>query len=105
MSSDDVLRRVDFPLVRGQSASLNLKEENCLVLNPGETRTFKRGSGNAVVLAVGLWAERKTASGPIQIHITGTSNLHTTITNSPTSERYHRTLFRDLRRVLIKNKC
>lgn len=75
------------------------------MMNPGETRTFKRGSGNAVVLAVGLWAERRTAKGPIQIHITGTNKIHTTVTNSPSSERYHRTLFRDLRRVLIQNNC
>ena len=74
-------------------------------MNPGQTRTFKRGNGNAVVLAVGLWAERKTSDGPIHIHIAGTGSGHTTVTNSPDSERYHRTLFRDLRRVLVQHKC
>jgi hypothetical protein len=31
--------------------------------------------------------------------------MHTTVTNNPDSERYHRTLFRDLRRVLLENQC
>ena len=74
-------------------------------MNPGDTRTFKRGTGNAVVLAVGLWAERRTANGPIHIHIAGTGKGHTTVTNSTGSERHHRTLFRDLRRVLLKHNC
>jgi hypothetical protein len=74
-------------------------------MNPGDTRTFKHGEGNAVVLAVGLWAERRNGDGPIHIHITGTDRIHTTVTNNQNSERFHRTLFRDLRRVLIEHKC
>ena len=74
-------------------------------MNPGDTRTFKTGNGNAVVMAIGLWAERKSADSPIQINITGTNKMHTSVTNSTTSERYHRTLFRDLRRVLVDNDC
>jgi hypothetical protein len=27
------------------------------------------------------------------------------VTSDPESERYHRTLFRDLRRVLVDNQC
>ena len=74
-------------------------------MNPGDLRTFKRGNGNAVVVAIGVWAERPRSDGPIQIHITGISGKHTTVTNQPDSERYHRTLFRDLRNLLINNKC
>lgn len=74
-------------------------------MNPGEIRTFKKGTGNAVVLAVGVWAEREREGGPIQIHITGTSDFHTTVTNNEKSERYHRTLFRNLRRLLVEQKC
>jgi hypothetical protein len=74
-------------------------------MKPGEIRTFKKGTGSAVVLAVGVWAERSRKSGPIQIHITGTRTLHTTVTNNPKSERYHRTLFRELRRLLLQNNC
>ncbi len=73
-------------------------------MNPGDIRTFKRGEGNAVVLAIGVWAERSEA-GTIHIHMTGTSDFHTTVTNSLDSERYHRTLFRNLRRVLMDDKC
>ncbi len=74
-------------------------------MKPGDVRTFKRGEGNAVVLAVGVWATRETEKGPIRIDITGPKDMHTTVTNNPGSERYHRTLFRDLRRVLLENKC
>jgi len=70
-------------------------------MKPGVVRTFQKGTGNAVVLAVGLWAARQSKSGPIHIHITGTARFHTTVTNDPDSERYHRTLFRDLRKLLI----
>jgi hypothetical protein len=40
-------------------------------MKPGDVRKFKHGEGNAVVLAVGLWATRE----------------------------------RDLRKVLLENKC
>jgi hypothetical protein len=74
-------------------------------MKPGDTRSFKKGTGSAVVLAIGVWAERKPKTGPIQIHITGTKQFHTTVTNNPDSERYHRTLFRDLRKLLVQNNC
>ncbi len=75
-------------------------------LNPGDIRTFQRGKGKAVVVGIGLWAERSRGSGPIHIHMTGMGKKgHTTVTNQPSSTRYHRTLFRDLRRLLIQEKC
>ncbi len=74
-------------------------------MNPGDVRTFKRGTGNAVVVAVGTWAERPKSNGPIQIHLAGIGGKHTTVTNQSESERYHRTLFRDLRKLLIQNDC
>jgi hypothetical protein len=52
-----------------------------------------------------VWAARQSQSGPIHIHITGTEKFHTTVINDPDSERYHRTLFRDLRRLLIEQNC
>jgi glycine/D-amino acid oxidase-like deaminating enzyme len=72
-------------------------------MRPGDIRTFKRGDGNAVVLATGVWAERRGKQ--IHIHITGTPTFHTTITSDPNSERYHRTLFRNLRKLLVDNHC
>jgi hypothetical protein len=48
------------------------------MMKPGDIRTFKKGSGNAAVLAVGVWAARQTKNGPIHIHITGTEKFHTT---------------------------
>ncbi len=74
-------------------------------MNPGDIRTFKRGEGNAVVLAIGVWGTQARDNGPIEIHITGPERFHTTVNNGPESERYHRTLFRDLRRVLVDQKC
>ena len=74
--------------------------EEHATLEPGTIRVF--GPRGSIVLGIGLWA-RKTDSGWIQIHITGGENFHTTVTNSPTSQRYHRTLFRNLRRRLIEN--
>ncbi len=55
-------------------------------MKPGEVRVFQKGSHRALVMAVG----------------TGTKNFHTTVVDRPGSERYHRTLFRDLRRLLVK---
>jgi hypothetical protein len=74
-------------------------------MKPGEVRTFRKGAGNAVVLVVGVWAERAGKNAPIQFHITGTLKFHTTVTNNSESERYHRTLFRNLRKVLLDNNC
>ena len=55
----------------------------------------------AVVAGVGMWAERQGQW--ISIHLTGP--CRTTVTNNPDSERYHRTLFRDLRRTLMHEGC
>ena len=74
-------------------------------MKPGDVRTFRSGTGNAVVVAVGVWAKKPKKNGPIHIHVTGVRGKHTTVTNQPKSERYHRTLFRDLRNVLIANNC
>ena len=73
------------------------------LLSPGDVRTFKRGRGTAVVVGLGLWAERQGRW--IHIHMTGPDDSHTTVTNNPDSERFHRTLFRDLRRTLIREHC
>jgi hypothetical protein len=71
-------------------------------MKPGDVRTFR--GGQAVVLATGVWVKRDGKKW-IRIDITGTKNFHTTVTNDKNSERYHRTLFRDLRRVLLANGC
>jgi hypothetical protein len=73
------------------------------LMKPGDIRTFKSGNGNAIALAVGIWAKRRGKQ--LHIHITGTRNFHTTVTNDPESERYHRILFRNLRRLLMENRC
>lgn len=74
-------------------------------MKPGEVRTFKKGQGKAVVVAVGVWVERKKESSPLQIHLAGISGRHTTVTNRKGAPRYHRTLFRDLRKLLVDNDC
>lgn len=71
-------------------------------IRPGDIRVFR--PGQAVVLATGIWAKR-AGKNWIRIDITGTREFHTTVTNDPSSKRYHRTLFRDLRRVLVENGC
>jgi hypothetical protein len=71
-----------------------------LEMKPGDQRTFKSGNGKAVVLAIGIWAKRDGKN--LRIDITG-AGTHTTVTNNKDSERYHRTLFRNLRKVLIAN--
>jgi hypothetical protein len=70
-------------------------------LRPGSVHVYEpRG---AVVLGVGIWA-KKDSSGRIHIHIAGGERFHTTVMNNPDSKmRYHRTLFRNLRRTLIAN--
>ena len=71
----------------------------------GDVRTFKKGKGNALVLGIGVWAQRDSDGGTIHIHITGTQTFHTTVTNADKSERYHRTRFRNLRNLLLENDC
>jgi len=70
-------------------------------IQPGDVRLFKKGDGNAVVLAIGIWAAKR--GNQLHIDITGTKTFHTTVTSDPNSKRYHRTLFRNLRKVLVDN--
>jgi len=72
-------------------------------ISPGDVRTLQQGQGKAVVVGLGLWAEQQGQW--VHIHLTGPNHSHTTITNNPESERYHRTLFRDLRRTLLAQDC
>ena len=71
-------------------------------MKPSDERTFEKGNGNAVVLAVGVWAARDGML--LRIDMTGDST-HTTVTNRPGSARDHRILFRDLRKMLMANGC
>jgi hypothetical protein len=68
-------------------------------LKPGDVRLFKEGYGASLAVAIGVWAKRDGKH--IRIDITGLGG-HTTVSNRP-GMRYHRTLFRNLRRFLIKN--
>jgi hypothetical protein len=70
-------------------------------MNPGDVRTFEEGRQLALVIGIGVWAERR--GDWIDVHLTGTEKFHTTVTNQRDSERYHRTLFRNLRRLLVEN--
>ena len=72
-------------------------------MSPGDVRTFKHGEGNALVVGLGMWAKRQGKW--IHIHLTGPDDSQTTVTNNPESVRYHRTLFRNLRRTLVKQSC
>ena len=69
-------------------------------MNPGDIRMFKKGQRRALVLALGVWAEGR--GDWIDIHLTGPADFHTTVTDQTESARYHRTLFRNLRHVLIR---
>ncbi len=73
------------------------------MMSPGDVRTFQQGNGNAIVIGLGLWAKKEGKW--IQIHMTGPNDLHTTVTNNPDSVRYHKTLYRDLRRTLVDQGC
>lgn len=72
-------------------------------MSPGDVRTFKRGTGNSLVVGLGVWAVKKGRW--IDIHLTGPDNSHTIVTNNPESVRFHPTLFHDLRQTLVKQKC
>jgi hypothetical protein len=71
-------------------------------MRPGDVRLFEGRNKKAIAVTIGLWAERRSAYQPIQIHITGNGG-NTTVNNQIGSERYHRTLFSNLRRILVKN--
>ena len=68
-------------------------------MQPGDVRTFE--GERAITAAFGIWAEKR--GNWIYINITGDNqNLrHVIIVNNPESVMYHRTLFRDLRQLLI----
>jgi hypothetical protein len=55
----------------------------------------------ALVLTLGIWTAKD--GDVIVIHLAGDGEFfaHTTVNNNPGSARYHRTLFRNLRRVLV----
>jgi hypothetical protein len=69
-------------------------------MRPGDIRVFQSGRRRALALAIGIWAEQRKSNAPIHIHITGTSDFHTTVTDDPESERHHRTLFRNMKHLL-----
>ncbi len=71
-------------------------------LKVGQVRVYQ-GKKRALALVIGLWAEKRKKTSPIHIHITGTSRFHTTVTNRPGSQRHHRTLFRNLRYLLVEH--
>ena len=56
-------------------------------MNPGDVWEFEEGGRLALVVGIGVWAERQGKG--IQIHLTGTPDFHTTVTN------------RNLRRLLL----
>jgi hypothetical protein len=68
---------------------------------PGDSKAIEHNS--AFTLTLGVWVEKHGTV--IEIHLTGDGELfsHTTVNNNPASPRYHRTLFRNLRRILIEN--
>jgi len=72
-------------------------------MKPGDVRTFKKGQGKVVGVAVGVWVKRQGKA--LHIHLTGIGGRHTTVKNQRGSERYCRTLFRDLRNLLVKSNC
>jgi len=72
------------------------------MLRPGAVHVYK--PGRSIVLGVGLWA-KKNKAGQIHIHLTGGERFHVTVTNDVNSGRYHRVLFRNLRRRLIDHRA
>jgi hypothetical protein len=69
-------------------------------LKPGAIEVSQ--PGKAIYLGIGVWAKKNDA-GRIHIHITGGERFHITVTNQRESARYHRVLFRNLRRRLVEN--
>lgn len=72
-------------------------------LKPGDHRVFTGGKKRSLVVAIGVWGRKEKEESPIHIRITGLSEKITTVTGRPNLVRYHRTLFRDLRSLLIKH--
>lgn len=70
-------------------------------MQPGETKAID--SDSAVAITLGVWVEKHGTV--IEIHLTGDGELfsHTTVNNNQASPRYHRAIFRNLRRLLIAN--
>lgn len=71
-------------------------------MKPGDLSTFTKGDGNAVVMAVGLWAARDGIH--LRIDMSG-DGPHEAVTNGPDSARNHPILFRDLQKMLEANGC
>jgi hypothetical protein len=69
-------------------------------MKTGDVRLFE-GKKRALAVSIGLWAEKPGRQ--IHIHISGHGG-NTWVTNDPKSERYHKTLFRNLRQILLQNE-
>lgn len=68
---------------------------------PGDIRTFR--GDKAVAVTLGVWAEKRGKWIFINMTGNGISFKHILVNNNPKSTMYHRTLFRDLRQLLIEN--
>ncbi len=68
---------------------------------PGDIRRF--GGKSAIAATFGIYAEKRGQW--IYINLTGDKQnfRHVIVVNNPQSTMYHRTLFRDLRRLLMAN--
>jgi hypothetical protein len=65
----------------------------------GEVRRLETGK-KSICVALGVFAQREGKA--IHIHLTGPPKFHVWVTNRTDSERYHRVLFRNLRRLLVQ---
>ena len=54
----------------------------------------------SLILAVGVWARREKADGPITIRLAAPGHFITTVTNEPGSKRYHPKVFSHLKKLL-----
>jgi len=66
-------------------------------MKPGDQRTFKKGKGNTVVLAVGLWTEHSRSGKQLHIHMTGTKNFTLQLRMIRTQN--------GITRILVSNQC
>ena len=70
-------------------------------MKPGDVRLFEGRPKGALVAAFGIWAERTGKHIRIDMTGDGENFKHVVVNNNPESLMYHRTLFRDLRQLLI----
>ncbi len=68
-------------------------------MKSGQVKPYR---GDSLLVTVGIWA-KQDKGGSIHIHLASRPHFHSTITNKLGRKRYHPSLFKALKSLLVNN--